>query len=73
MTYSEKKYKPTGSGRPRISLGQSGNTLMTLIAICLIMFVGLAFMKAVWYFKYPKEEALTHFNKEVLSLVYAAC
>ena len=62
MTYSEKKY------RPKISLGQSSNTLMTLIAICLIMFVGLAFMKAVWYFKYPKEEALTFFNKDVLSL-----
>ena len=41
---------------------------MTLIAICLIMFVGLAFMKAVWYFRYPKEEALTYFNKNVLSL-----
>jgi membrane associated rhomboid family serine protease len=62
MTYSEKKYKQ------KISLGESGNTLMTLIAICLIMFVGLAFMKAVWYFRYPKEEALTFFNKDVLSL-----
>jgi membrane associated rhomboid family serine protease len=68
MTYSEKKYKSAGSGRQKISLGESGNTLMTLIAICLIMFVGLAFMKAVWYFKYPKEEALTYFNKDVLSL-----
>jgi len=41
---------------------------MTLIAICLVMFVGLAFMKAVWYFRYPKEEALTLFNKDVLNL-----
>jgi predicted membrane protein len=51
MTYSEKQYKQ------KISLGQSGNALMMLIAICLIMFVGLAFMKAVWYFRYPKEVA----------------
>jgi membrane associated rhomboid family serine protease len=62
MTYSEKKYKQ------KISLGESGNTLMTLIAICLIMFVGLAFMKAVWFFRYPKEEAIMYFNKDVLSL-----
>ena len=41
---------------------------MTLIAICLIIFVGLAFMKAIWYFRYPKEEALTFFHKDVLSL-----
>jgi membrane associated rhomboid family serine protease len=68
MTYSEKKYKPAGSGGHKISLGESGNTLMTLIAICLIMFVGLAFMKAIWYFRYPKEEALIFFNKNVLSL-----
>ena len=63
MTYSEKKYKP------KISLGQPGNTLMTLIAICLIMYVGLAFMKAIWYFRYTKEEeALAYFNKDVLGL-----
>lgn len=68
MTYSEKKYKPSGSGKQRISLGDTGNTLMTLIAICLIIFVGLAFMKAIWYFRYPKEEALVYFNKDLLSL-----
>lgn len=61
MNYSEKKYKQ------KISLGQSGNTLMTLIAICLIMFVGLAFMKAVWYFRYPKEMVPVLFNKNLLS------
>jgi membrane associated rhomboid family serine protease len=68
MPYSEQKYKPTESDGPKISLGQSGNMLMMLIAICLIMFVGLAFMKAVWYFRYPKEEALTYFNKDILNL-----
>lgn len=61
MNYSEKKY------RQKISLGESGNSLILLIAICLIMFVGLAFMKAVWYFKYPKDEALSFFNANVLS------
>jgi len=40
---------------------------MILIAICLIVFVGLAFVKAVWYFKYPKEVALGYYYKNVLS------
>jgi membrane associated rhomboid family serine protease len=62
MNYSEKRYKP------KISLGQPGNTLMTLIAICLIMYVGLAFMKAIWYFRFSKEEALAFFNKDVVGL-----
>lgn len=39
---------------------------MMLIAICLIMFVGLAFMKAVWYFRFPKEIAPSLFTKNVL-------
>ena len=60
MTYSEKQYKQ------KITLGQSGNALMMLIAICLIMFVGLAFMKAVWYFRFPKELAPSLFEKNVL-------
>ncbi len=60
MTYSEKQYKQ------KITLGQSGNTLMMLIAICLIVFVGLAFMKAVWYFRFPKELAPSLFEKNVL-------
>jgi membrane associated rhomboid family serine protease len=62
MPYTEKKYKQ------KITLGQSDNALMKIIAICLIMFVGLAFMKAVWYFSYPKETALALFNKNVLGL-----
>ena len=61
MPYSEKKYKQ------RITLGQSDNTLMKLIVICLVMFVGLAFMKAVWYFTYQKDLALPLFHKNVLS------
>ena len=60
MTYIEKQYKQ------KIALGQSGNTLMMLIAICLITFVGLAFMKAIWYFRFPKEIALSLYTKNVL-------
>ncbi|MDZ4793588.1 MAG: rhomboid family intramembrane serine protease [Bacteroidota bacterium] len=60
MTLSERQYKQ------RITLGQSGNTLTMLIAICLIMFVGLAFMKAVWFFRFPKEIAPALFTKNVL-------
>ncbi len=59
--YSEKQY------RQRITLGQSNNSLVMLIAICLIMFVGLAFMKAVWYFRFPKDVAPELFNKNLLS------
>lgn len=60
----EKKYQQ------KIALGQPGNALMMLIAICLIAFVGLAFMKAVWYFKYndTKDLALSLYNKNVLGL-----
>lgn len=60
MNFPEKQYKQ------KITLGQSGNALLLLIAICLIVFVGLAFMKAVWYFRYQKDLALPLFNKNVL-------
>jgi membrane associated rhomboid family serine protease len=62
MTYTEKKY------RPKITPGLSSHSLTLLIAICLVMFVGLAFLKAVWYFRYPREEALGYFNHDILSL-----
>lgn len=62
MAYSEQQYKQ------RIALGQKGNTLMLLIAISLIMFVGLAFMKAMSYFANPKELALPLYHKNVLGL-----
>ncbi len=63
MNYSEKQIKQ------KITLGQSGNALMMLIAISLILFVILAFMKAVWYFNYEdKQVALALFNKNVLGL-----
>jgi len=61
MTYSEQQYKQ------KITLGSPGNALITLIAICLIFFVGLAFMKAIWFFKYSKEIAPVMFNKNLLN------
>ena len=60
MNYPEQKQ------RHQISLGESGNYLVLLIAVCLILFVGLAFMKAVWFFSYSKETALANFNTNVL-------
>ena len=58
---------PEQQSRTRISLGQSNNALVTLVAICLVTFVGLAFMKAVWYFRYPKELALGFYYRDILS------
>ena len=62
MPYSERKYKQ------RITLGQGDNALIKLVVICIVVFVGLAFMKAVWYFTYQKDLVLPLFHKNVLSL-----
>lgn len=62
MAYAESQYKQ------RIALGDKGNTLILLIAITLVMFVGLAFMKAMSYFANPKELALPLYYKNVLGL-----
>jgi len=64
MNYAEKKY------RQRIKLDKSSNNLFLLIAICLLVFVGFAFVKALWYFNNAddKELAKTLFNKNVLGL-----
>ena len=62
MTLFEKKY------RRKISLGESGNSLTTLIAINLVLFVLLSFTKVIWYFLYEdKQVATSFFNKNVLS------
>jgi membrane associated rhomboid family serine protease len=62
MAYTEKQYKQ------RISLGQSGNALVMLISIRLIMFGRFGFLKMVWYFRYEDNAvALSFFNKNVLS------
>lgn len=65
MNYSEKKY------RQKLQLDKGNNGLMLLMAICLIAFVGFAFVKALWYFNNPspdKKFASDLFNKNVLSL-----
>ena len=58
MAYLEKKY------RPRITLGQSNNALVLLIAINLILFVILAFIKALYFFKYSDKNAAIAFYYE---------
>jgi membrane associated rhomboid family serine protease len=57
---SERQYKP------KISLGESRNALMMLIAVCLVVFVIMAFLKALWYFNYSREMALPLYRKNVL-------
>lgn len=52
--------------RHRISIGQDGNSLTMLLAINLIVFVILAFVKVVYYFSYA-DEGLTLFNNNFFS------
>lgn len=62
MAYHEKEYKE------KLSLAQARNALITLIAINLIMFVILAFIKAVYTLRYEDAvQAASHFNQNVLS------
>lgn len=62
MAYYEKEY------RRRLSLGQSGNTLVLLIAINLVVFVLLAFIKVIYFFRYEDHQvALSLFDKNILS------
>lgn len=64
MTYSERQYKQ------KISLGQSGNAVMMLIAINLVLFVIFAFIKALCFFNYKDQPtALSFFHNNVLSWV----
>jgi len=63
LNYSEKRY------RQQLNLDKGSSDLFLLIAICLIAFVGLAFVKALWHFNNPdKEVAKALFNKNVLGL-----
>lgn len=52
--------------RHRISIGQEGNALTLLIAINLVAFVIIAFVKVVYYFSYA-EEGLALFNRNFFS------
>ncbi len=61
MRYSEKKYQR------KLLLGQKDDHLIVLMAICLILFVVLAFIKAIWYVNYPeKMVAQNYFLNDVM-------
>jgi membrane associated rhomboid family serine protease len=64
MNYQQQQY------RKKILNDRSSNNLLLLMAICLIVFVGLAFVKALWYFNNADDKALarTLFNNNVLGL-----
>jgi len=62
MAYHEQQY------RRRISLAQANNALILLIAINIIIFIILAFLKAVFHLQHKSnEEALHFFNNNVLN------
>lgn len=63
MAYHEQQYKR------RLSLAQANNALILLIAINMIIFVILAFLKAVFYLRFESgAEALHFYNDNILSL-----
>jgi membrane associated rhomboid family serine protease len=62
MTYQEKEYKR------RLSLGQKSNSLITLIAINVILFIILAFVRSLFLLKYETPKiANLHFNTSMMS------
>ncbi|MEI9909529.1 MAG: rhomboid family intramembrane serine protease [Bacteroidota bacterium] len=62
MAYYEKEYKP------KLLLGQGNNALITLIAINLVLFVILAFVKAIFYLRYENgAEAVASFDNSVMT------
>ena len=61
MKLSERRYSQ------KILLGRQGNALISLIAITLVTFVLFAFIKAIWYFRFPKDEAPLLFERNVMN------
>jgi membrane associated rhomboid family serine protease len=62
MAYHEQQYKR------RISLAQANNALIVLIAINVIIFIILAFLKAIFMLQYKDNaDALNFFNSNVLN------
>lgn len=63
MAYHEQQY------RRRLSLAQANNALILLIAINMVVFVILAFLKAVFFLRYEGgAEAVNFYNNNILSL-----
>lgn len=60
MQYQEKNY------RQRLTFAERTNTLILLIAINLIIYIILAFMQAIYFLKYGKDEGVSYFNAQVL-------
>ncbi|MER3463665.1 MAG: rhomboid family intramembrane serine protease [Chitinophagaceae bacterium] len=54
--------------RRRLTIGEDGNTLVTLIAINLVVFVILSFIKVVYYFSY-NATGLEMYNRQILDWV----
>lgn len=50
----------------RFSFGEGSSDLITLIAINLVMFVGFAFVKLIYFFNHGSKEGLSLFNTKVL-------
>jgi membrane associated rhomboid family serine protease len=62
MSYYEKEYKK------RLLLGQGNNALITLIAINMVLFVILAFIKAVFHLRFENSAAAVNsFNDSVMT------
>jgi membrane associated rhomboid family serine protease len=61
MAYHERQY------RKSISLAQANNALILLIAINLVIFVILAFLKAVYHLQYERGEAINLYQQNILS------
>lgn len=64
MNYQEQQY------RKKILADRNSSDLFLLMAICLVVFVGLAFVKALWYFNNADDKVLARalFNNNVLGL-----
>lgn len=64
MNYQEQQY------RRQLLQGRKSNDLLLVLAICLIVFVALAFVKALWFFNYADDKDLARelFRKNVLGL-----
>jgi membrane associated rhomboid family serine protease len=63
MKYKEKEYQR------KITLGQSGNAVMSLLAICLVLYIIFAFTKAIWFYRFETEQAPVLFRQDVLGWV----